>query len=475
MQNNISKFFSYVKGLQLLAVLFLLFYVLLCFYNRFAADDFYFWHAQKTWGTLSTVKICYETYSGRWLAYMLTSFLLRFASSPFFLFFIGISEIVLLLLAVNRAFRLLFPWLGIQLSTKERLLYSILFCCSFFFASIDIGESWFWYTSVLSYMLSLIALIFLLVELFEPAKTGMGFLSCAVLAVYIGAASESFAAISFMLVFLLLLLAYSKNKKIQKLVPRSQGTKLIVALSVLCLSFGITAAAPGNAIRLSQLPHPSFFQQAVAPFKSLAKVGYLTFVYHFIALMLLAFPWLSLGLRFRNKSSITLPKFLSNFINFTPALLLLAFVLLLPASLLLSETPPARALSQFSFFVAVVINLSFFFAGQQLNITLIQENKIKLFSISGAFLFMLILLSIRVNEAKRYATAYDERIKLSLQAKQFYPNTLLELKKLPSSGYLYSAELSSDTAHFKNLQWQQFFELKRGIKVKEDFTSASSK
>lgn len=470
-----KNFFSYENGLSLLIGLFLILYLLLCYFNRFAADDFFFMQAEKQYGTFKTVQLCYETYSGRWLAYSLTTALLSYATAPFFLFLFGCATFILLFWAVFVMLKKTFSLLGISYNRFHLVQFSILFCASFLFASIDIGESWFWYTSVISYLLSLIALIFLILELVHPRKSILSFILTIVLSLYIGAASESFATISGLVIFLLLLASHSKNKKIQTHILPGQSFKIALAFIALSISFGITAAAPGNTIRLAQLPHPTFFAQALAPFKSLFKVSYLTIVDHSIGLILLSFPWFLLGHSLKSKTPISLLQFFKNGIKFIPSLLLLGFIILLPASLILSETPPARALSQFSFLVVLIVTGYFFFAGQQIILNPLQAQRIKISSLIASVLFISITLFLQINKARKYASAYDKRMEIIQDYIQTNGAGPIELEKLPPSGYLYSAEIASDTANFKNIQLQRFLELKKAVRVKADEESELEK
>jgi hypothetical protein len=266
------KKINYQNALWILILLFGLLYLLLSYFNRLAADDFYFLEAQREWGTIKSVKQFYYTYSGRWIAYAFTCALLQFSTFKFFLCFFSVCVLAVFVYAVHGLLASLSLIMGTSFNLKERLCYSLLLTISFFFSCYDIGETWFWYTSVCSYLLSLIALLLLISTLLSSQKTILTFLQLVVLALYIGGASESYACVSILV--LLLFLIFSLSNPLKSRFNKIHRIKIVLALFILLASFGLTVMAPGNAVRLGMLPHPSFIQQVISPFKSLAKLAY---------------------------------------------------------------------------------------------------------------------------------------------------------------------------------------------------------
>ncbi len=411
-QEKKYPFFSQQGLLWLTAILFLFLVLLLCFFNRLAADDFYFLYAQQQLGTLACVKYCYATFSGRWMAYSLTCGALQFANAPYFLLVFGILTVSFIGLAIGNLIRRTNELVGMKMKRKEIVLHSVLLLCTFFFVNFGIAETWFWYTSVCSYLLSLGALIFLITELSKSKLNFSSFLILIVFPLFIGGASESFAVIGILALLFIFILSFSAHPKLRKLVKTNHRLKLGIALVLLTVSLTITALAPGNSIRLSMLPHPTVSSQLIAPFKAFAKVGFLTFKNQFVFLLLFSFPWFYLGYKQRETVLISGIDFIRKFKLIFIALLVLLFILILPSSLILNETPPVRALEQFSFVLCFAAALLFYAAGKQVYIA---PKRVDLMSRLCTWMMILFLLTCIFNQYQitgKYAEMYDTRISI---------------------------------------------------------------
>jgi hypothetical protein len=68
---------------------------------------------------------------------------------------------------------------------------------------------------------------------------------------------------------------------------------------------------------------------------------------------------------------------------------------------------------------------------------------------------------------RNFNKAYNERMKNLDKAKNEKYNGVLKLNKLPSSGFLYWAELSRDTSYFVNKHLKEGLDLPFSVTIKE--------
>ena len=463
--NILKKYITYQNSLWMLVIMFTLLYSSLCFYNRLATDDFYFLWAQKHIGIINCVSNGYQNFSGRWTANTITCALLRLYNSNNFLFVFNLAIFFLLQLGIYLLFGNIISLAGIILKKSTTLLLASIILINFFFTSFNLGESWFWYTSVCSYMLSLIAAIFLFANINNTKFTLLNSLILIICSLFIGGASESFAVITLLFLFLALLISLSKIQRIQALFQRSKKQKIILSILLLSASFAITAIAPGNAIRLSVLPHSTPVHQLIMPFKSWLKFLFLLLTNRFSATLLFSLPFLFFGEKMKSEKTISVWEWIKEIKLVLIAFTLLLFVMLLPATLVLSEFPPDRALLQAAFIISLFCCWLFFYAGKRISFSNSTIYKLKLVTWIGAFAFLSYVFTQQFRTTKTYATAYDNRIS-NIKSESEINNNQIILDSLPPSGMLYNAEISADTAFHSNQHLRQALEIINEVRVK---------
>lgn len=457
---------NYSTLLRICAVLFLLLLAVLSYFTHFAADDFFFIASQKEIGTIATVDLCYTSFSGRWVAYAFTTALLQVASHAYFLPIFTFAVFMLSLYACYLCVIRICFVAAISITKNVVFLYAVLLLGSFFFASFSIAETWFWYTSVCSYLLSLVLFLLLMDELSSSKNSLKGFLVLLISPVYIGGASESFAIVSCIILILISVASYFKFDFASSFNTTFQIRKLSIATVLLLLSFGITAMAPGNEVRTSQLPHPGALHSAFIPFKALIKCAYLFLIGPFWKSLLFCIPWFFIGSEIKNKTLVTGIQFIKKASKAFLVLILLSFLLLVPASVILTETPPTRALSQLSFLLCCSLSLLFLYAGISLKISSKLLLSTKVIHACCLLVFLVYTLLSQTSQLKKYDAAYRHRMEILSQNEFKTGNTVLQLEPLPSSGMLYSAELSQDSTFYTNRHLQKAMGIKNGIVVK---------
>jgi hypothetical protein len=286
----------------------------------------------------------------------------------------------------------------------------------------------------------------------------MQFILTIILSSFIGGASESFAICSIYILIILVVFAYKLKLSINK-------NYLTLALVALISSFAFEILAPGNWLRIKMLPPAGSMQQTFSPLKAWIKISLLTARQIIWPGILFLIPFFILGNSLKEKTKADgIFKILKNpyWLTF---IALNSYILLLPASLILSETPPTRALSQFIFFVNSMAAIYFFLLGMYMYVSDKKLLYLKFLSLLAAFFYLSIVIFSEGKEAVEYAQDCQSRIQL-LRSQNKETTVPLELDNLKKCNFLYSAEITKDTSHYLNKQLQNYFGLKSAIYLK---------
>lgn len=440
-----------------IGIMFTFFFLGLSYFNRFATDDYFFIYAARELGILDCVKQCYMNFSGRWLAYALTTALMNFYDLPYFLFCFNSMLFILFLLVFLKLIKQLFQQLSIELESSKLVQFALLFFAGVFFTCFDKAESWFWYTSVCSYLISLLAFLFCIQLIFSESINAIHFVLLFILTAYIGGASESFAFSFLFLLSLAILLTYSKQHQLINLLKKSTRNKLLFSSIVLLLSFAITAIAPGNYERVSLLPKPEPLAQMFQPVKSMAHLMAYSIIPNLHHFFLFTIPWYFIGLNYREKEQTSFKLSISKLLLLFILVMFFCLIFMLPGILILHETPPGRALSLVSFFLYLILSLSFFLLGRKL---VFKPKGLNLIAkIYGCFMIVYLpfYMGNQLLVASNYAEAVDQRMIEISKGREKGKDIVLSA--LPASGFIYSAELSQEADFHSNQHLQHALKL----------------
>jgi len=114
-------------------ILFLLLYSILVYYNRYAADDYFFEYNARSRGIWGGIVYQYNAWTGRPAETFLLNVLATFFSEHMVLMIYGVSALLLLFLAIFKLTQFILNRLSLEISTFLILNFSLLFCCLFFF------------------------------------------------------------------------------------------------------------------------------------------------------------------------------------------------------------------------------------------------------------------------------------------------------------------------------------------------------
>ena len=450
------------KGLTYtFAILLLLLLVILSFHSRFAADDYYFLFLEREHGVIGGTLFQYNDFSGRWLCHLTSMTLLKFSGFTYFLPAFFIFTFGTLYLILSSLFYKIYSRYDVDERDFNSDFPPLLIIASLVLCSFSVGENWFWFISVTTYVWSLIFGL-VLVNLYLNNKKRFytpGLLVFSSL--YIGSASESFAVL--MILFSLLLVTFKiRSEGIEAFKADPKNRSLILMTVLIFSSFLLSTLSPGTFHRNNLLPSLSLIQKSEILFRSFGKIvlQYIPSKAHLFTLF--GLPWIAFGFYIQEMQQSKLISILKNI-----AILLLLtgvslFISLIPTVFILGEIGPARALLIITLILTIFSAIFFTLTGMFFKR---ESHIIKIGSI--AFFFSIIYLFYenfnQYKVTKVFAETYDERMARIDELKISDFEGIAELPPLPYPGMLYHAEFSSDTSFFVNQHWKKGLQLKFNV------------
>ncbi len=431
--------------LFLSGTLFLALYVMLAMNNRLPYEDHNFLFLSKEMGPLKAMLDVYEHYSARWSAHTLAFyFSLHYENRYFLLLFNCITLATLLASFYLLLKKALTGIAGQNISQSTLAAYSLLFLTGFFLSSFSIGEAWFWYMVSWMYMWSIIAGNFLLLIMLSE-KTRLWHIPFIVLlTAYIAGAAESYAAVWILLLAALLIV---KQKNIfPRISQHFHNRSLLIALISLSLLYLFTLLAPGTAARKGLLTDATFVEHLIMCLKAYGILILKKTPFILPQLLLFGLPWIFLGKEFESKDKTEVKKIIPLFLKSTLLIGIIIFILILPASWVLYDLPPDRALSQVSLLLCAFAAVCSFYLGYKTALSLNTVRILSLGALTGGLLLLGWHLQEQYSITKEYSDAYDSRLEKIIEEKKQGRTTPLSFEPLPPSGMLYSDELSPDSA-----------------------------
>lgn len=176
-------------------------------------------------------------------------------------------------------------------------------------------------------------------------------------------------------------------------------------------------------------------------------------------------PWMLLGQEMPSGEKVELKKLLPQFIKSLFVVDMLLFILILPASWILYELAPDRALSQVSLLLTIYSSFVFFYIGYKVK----MEKKFSERIVSVALVLTVFVLSFHIYNqysiTSKFADEYDKRIKYVMQENSLGRKNTVFFEHLPPSGMIYSDELSADS--LSNIPFEKTYGLKFHVAVRK--------
>ena len=429
---------TYLIGFQ--AILFVIFLLTTFYFNRFAADDYHFIGELKTSSPKQIYNYLYSEWHGRWTSNFLLVYLLKFHQSPFFLMVYNTLTTGLLCIGVSRFFKSLNTYYQFKFNNKTILIYSIVFITVLFFSTISANDTWLWYTSSIVYLWSTIAFFYATPIFFKNKKTVLDYLLLIIGTVYIGGSNEPLTLLSLVALTFLIL----KKKEI---------TPSILGILILLVSFLINYLSSGTIHRNQITPSLGIINLLLYTGYSSVKFLFFSIGKTFIPALFLAIPFYLLGNKINHLLKNNFKPIKGLFQSF---LVIVVFVFINQSIVVyaLGGLSPDRSGMASTILIAIIIVRYLFLLGNYHQKKYNSVKHLMFLNVIGLILFNIYFAKIHAN----YSSAVDGRngyIKICR-------SQLIKVDALPSSGYIYSAEITGNPNHFKNQH------LKKGLGVKKD-------
>ena len=419
--------------------LFVLFLVTTAWFNRWSADDYYFIGELNQKSFIEVYKHLHFNWHGRWTSNFFQLITFKYHHIPGFLFSLNLFTFSFLTISIYQLIKSVSKLISIQLSSKRIWMYSFAFLSVFFFCCVNPASTWFWQTSTVVYLWSVTAFIFLVSRLLKESISFFDYLILILSSIYIGGSNEPLAIIT---IIGLVFWYYRK-----KLDIKSMLSAVLILIALLINYF-----SSGTEFRDEITPGLGFIDLIL--YTGYGSLKYLLFNSYktFIPAIILALPFYLLGRKqppigagFNLKRET-----LVSFLIIIVAVVINQFIVVYA----LGGSAPDRSTTTSSIIISFVLVRYFFLLGQQHHNRKTNLAIVVLVSVIG----MLVFNGFTSIYHYRYAKGYDQRIESIKSSK----NGVIEVAPLPFSGYIYSAEISSDNKYFLNQH------LKNGLGLKQE-------
>lgn len=431
-------------------------YLAIGIYNRLSADDFHYMHMVRELGVWDAMIFYYQNWNPRWSGTLLLNAVLGSyqdgLSLPAFHFltmFFGCGAAVVLLWTLVQR-------LGIQISALELAAMPMYILAALFYVSLGTGDTWFWLSSMSMYMWGLLAVVLGFALLLRSNLSIPQQALLVVVFLYAGGAAET-VAVSSLIVLLYLGITGRAG----------QGRGFHIATVACLIGFCLDAMGPGVHVRMDHLPHTAISDRL---WEGVKNYGRLLFLY--IPLMLPALTGFLLPLAWMGRKSehLQVADFGSLHKSYRHSVAiadLIALGISFMMGLVMSGMGPDRAWLPVSAMVLAVGAMVAFRSGKWL----MERTSGRLFHMVVLTQLLLIAFQLRemvvnVPKAKAYALAVDDRM-AAISNAVAAGRLELELTPLPDSGWLHSAEITTDTSHHLNRHLSLHFDDKVKVSISQ--------
>ncbi len=446
------------------ALLFVVIFLWVASNYRLAADDFHHVVMVKNHGIWETMVFYYQNWNPRWSSILITNSFLSKGENQSVLFLFHVCSLLLGFVsiwsftsAINKTLKL--PFTRIQISIISIYLLAIAFYISF-----EKNDTWYWITVAPMYLWGTFAAFLggsLLLQHWIPIiRRVLTFL----IFLFAGGASES-AAIATLLTLLFLGIKTRRHE------TNWLDRNALHAATLGCMvGFGISMIGPGIQIRREHLPHYPFGEKLLVGLWNYIKFNLKEIPLKLPLLILFVAPFGFFGRKQLRFQLVSIKEIF--WANKTIWILsdLIILTLAMALGMVMCEMGPTRAW----FPISVVMLMVGVVTAYQLGTWFYIFTKGRLIHFTIAALSITLIYQVHVgytqiSQTSEYAHAVDERMDFIHTVES--SAQLIELEPLPSSGWLFSSEISTDTAHFTNMHLGLFFNHKSKFVRKDTVTS----
>ncbi len=460
-----NKQLRIVFGLMALnALTFVVIFIWVATNYRMAADDLHHLVVVKQLGVWDAMVFYYQNWNPRWSSILVSNFFLGNGEKQTFLTGFHISSIVMGFVAIWSFLQSIKQVLQLPFSTGQTSIIALYLLGAAFYISFSKDDSWFWVTVNPMYLWGTFAALLGGSLLLQTWNRTIRNLLIVLLFFYAGGSSESVAICT--LIALMFVGFKTKRNHINWL----DRTSLHLATIACMIGFGISMIGPGIQIRREHLPKYPFqvkllvgmwnyvrFNLKEIPLKIPLLILFVT-PFGFFGRKQLQYQLISIKEIFRTNKTVWI------FADLTIAILALAL------GMVMCEMGPTRTWLPLT---GIVLMIGVILAYQLGTWIYIKTNG-KLFHLVIVFMvvvfgFQLYQGIYQIPQTTTYANAVDKRMHTieNLQS----TSGIMALDPLPDSGWLYSAEITTDTAHFTNKHLGLFINNGQQFVLKEKVSS----
>ena len=438
--NKIKSFFRLYSASTFIVInfLFILFYLVLSFYNRFTLEGLEILVSIKTKGLPEAIKYYYLNWGGSFISlfyyYLYFGFVSSFEGLTLALFVYYIVSMFILIYSVYYIITIISKLYCIQSpSFIERINYSIFFCSLVFWGTFQITDTWFWVNSSFRYLQTIIFTCVIIALIVKMKNGFIDYIIIALCGLYIGGTFEIYA---FILLCLYILYLWMYNKKISWRHGTMAQKKLITAAIFIATGLVIMISAPGNYTRL-QFEAQNFNESIGPPVtvqQNVLGIFNIIFQKKNIAFFILVVVWFFTAIQIGEiKKSIDTKK-LTVFLFL--ALAIAAIVSIIAFTFIFKKDHwPMRAWMPANFIFVCFLFIC----------TVLFGTRIKIRKFNAESLFVLCsIISIGISIAyiarqyplvSAYSSAYDKRVEMLVKNKNNKINNYV-LPEIPQPGML---------------------------------------
>jgi len=457
--NPLNKKVEFVsnKLIYLSAAVFILFYLVLSFYNRPTNEDVNFISIVKGKSLFEFLSWFYSTWCGRWASSSYYYFILSATSVyqhiHYFYFIYYIITICLLIYALNTIIKIgVNKLFHTTIDSKTSIAYSVLFIAGFYFSTFQNIEVWWWIFATVDHLQGIIILLLAIALLLKQKKSNWHYLLICTCFIYLGGSYEVNAMIIgalFLIAFILLL-----RKKIiwfSDFGKQYFFKRFIVTFILFFISFLISISSPGNIKRGKTYvrDHLLITTQSYANTDFPITANEFAQKKYAVALGL-ASLWLLLGMKLKHSSSTTQnKKRMRKIVLFATVPLLLSILItyLFQIFFLNYYSIPLRGWTFTCFTLFALFCLVFLIIGNQIHFSnTIIKSTIAIILPLVVSVFLLSYLYRQYSTTSVYGREYDKLITQLIEAKNNPPHAeikVLTVAPLPDSGMFLPLEIGT--------------------------------
>lgn len=463
MTNKQQRIVFLLMGIN--ALVFAVIFLIVSSNQRLAADDFHYLIKTQELGIWDSTVYYYNHWNTRWASTILRSSLLYFGIN---LFLINVFSFLIGLLSIKAFINAIISQSRIPFTSNQQLIVAAYLLMAVFYATFGKADSWFWLSALPSYLWGCFAALMGGSLLLSQRSSVFKYLAIAGLFIYAGGSSESVALAT--LIALCYLGFISHKRKFQIDINR----KALHLATVSCLlAFGVCLIGPGLDVRKEYLPQYALSDKLIVGFWNYFKFNFKEIPLLLPLVILIVSPFGFFGRKHLQFQLISIKEvFWANKRIWGLADLTIA-ILAFSIALVMGEMGPTRTWIPITF---IVVAVAVFIAYQLGTWVYIKSNGKLVHLVIGA---QVLLASYQmgmgyhqISKTKVYALTVDSRMQL-IPSFEVDKTKNHHLEPLPDSAWLFSSEITSDTAHFTNDHLELFFDHKYNLALKDSVTSVS--